>query len=97
MFAIWPVVADAPWEDDAPAVVDDGTTDTIRCQGSLSFRDSIIEAGALRISLQRDMPDPNPDGVPNYEAQLAKAEREINLYCIDRRSPLERAIDEALD
>ena len=84
VFAIWPVVTDAPWEESAPAVVDDGTDD-VRCEGALSLRASVIEAG-------RENPgggfgrgfgeEPsNPGGLRDYEEQLAKAENEINSYC----------------
>ena len=77
--ATWASVADAPWEDDATAVVDDGT-DNIRCEGALSFRDSIVEAGEYEFG--RGIAGAgNPDGVKDYDEQLAKAESEIDRYC----------------
>ena len=39
VFAIWPVVGDALSENEAPAIVDDGT-DAIRCQGGLGLLES---------------------------------------------------------
>ena len=88
VFAIWPVVGDAPWEDDAPAVVDDrigdnDTTSDTRCEGALSLRASVIAAGRLnpgRIPVLGEEPS-NPGGLADYDAQLAKAEREIDRYC----------------
>ena len=90
VFAIWPAVADAPWED-APAVVDDGT-DVVRCDGALSLRASVIAAGeyseGARVGGLPSLPtlrgEPlvgNPGGLRDYDAQLAKAEREIARYC----------------
>ena len=82
-FAIWPVVADAPWEDNAPIIVDD-RTDTVRCQGALSFRDSVIEAGRYAAGGVRrgtDRGPGNPGGLRDYDEQLAKGEREIDRYC----------------
>ena len=81
VFAIWPVVGDAPWLDDAPAVSDSGT-DTVRCEGALRYRDTIIAAGpyAAGIGGVANIAG-NPDGVRDYDAQLAKAEGEIQRYC----------------
>ena len=79
VFAVWPVVTDAPWENDA---VD--RTAEIRCDGALSFRETIIEAGPFSQGsfTERFSTGPgNPGGVENYDAQLAKAEREISRYC----------------
>ena len=72
VFAIWPVVADAPWEDDVPTpvAVEDGT-DSIRCEAALGLRSSLVLAGRpLGEFFLRD-----------YEADLANAESEINRYC----------------
>ena len=73
VFAIWPVVSDAPWED----------TDTtaIRCEGALDFRELIVDAGEYRAGLLPIGVAQNPDGIEDYDAQLAKAEREISQYC----------------
>jgi len=70
-FTLWGVVADAPWEDggSVPAV---DRMQEIRCQGAYSLRESVIAAGRL------------PNGLlstSDFEEQLAKAEREIRLYC----------------
>ena len=80
VFAIWPAVADAPWEDE-PVVVES----TVRCEGALDFRVSIISAGeysrggGLRIG--SDGVPGNPSGLRDYDTQLAKAENEIRRYC----------------
>ena len=71
VFVVWGVVADAPWEDggSVPAV---DRMQEIRCQGAYSLRESVIAAGRL------------PNGLlstSDFEEQLAKAEREIRLYC----------------
>lgn len=75
VFAIWPVVADAPWEDSSPPAITQptGSKDAIRCQGALSFRDTVIAAGRFGGN--------NPGGLRDYAAQLSKAEREIATYC----------------
>jgi len=71
-FAIWPVVADAPWEDDKIAQeVED--TDAIRCKAALSFRQAIIQEGRYGYG--------NLGGLRDYTAQLSKTEREITRYC----------------
>ena len=84
VFAIWPAVGDAPWLDDAPAVVDDGT-DVVRCDGALSFRDSVIDAGRYSAGgpdlAGRGNAPGNPGGLRDYDAQLSTAEREIDTYC----------------
>ena len=75
VFAIWPVVADAPWEDEAPTpVVVSEDTDAIRCEGALSLRGIAVEALGSRS-------DVFFAGYQNIEAELAKAEREIRTYC----------------
>ena len=84
VFAIWPVVADAPWEDSAP--VEEDRTNQIRCEGALSYRNSIIEAGPYSsggesLLPRRDTGVGNPDGVRNYESALGQAAREIARYC----------------
>ena len=85
VFAIWPVVADAPWENDTPVVVD--RTAELRCQGALDYRNSIIEAGRYSSGGESqffpnlDRGPGNPGGVRNYEEALGQAEREISRYC----------------
>ena len=69
VFAIWPAVADAPWEDEAPVVVED-RTDSIRCEAALGLRSSLVLAGR-----------PLALGRGDYDAQLRNAEREIDRYC----------------
>ena len=91
VFAIWPAVTDAPWEDDAPAAADDGN-DAIRCEGALSLRASVIAAGQYSSSISGsprgrvprigdDALPGNPGGLRDYDAQLDKADREIDRYC----------------
>ena len=72
VFAIWPAVADAPWEDEVPTpVVVSDDTDAIRCEAALGLRSSLVLAGRpLGGFFLRD-----------YEADLANAEREIQRYC----------------
>ena len=70
VFAIWPAVADAPWEDEVPTpVVVSDDTDAIRCEGALRFRDSTVQTGKVGL------------GGNTYDEQLANAEREIQRYC----------------
>ncbi len=85
VFAIWPAVADAPWEDSeqpAPVVVD--PTTEIRCQAGLDLRERLLfDRGGRTAEAWRSL--------------MSDVMDDINLYCDDRRSPLERAIDDALD
>ena len=85
VFAVWPVVADAPWEDELVGVQPVDRTAEIRCEGALSYRDGIVEAGQYssgRSFLPNEESVPgNPDGVPNYGEALAEAEAEIDRYC----------------
>ena len=70
VFAIWPVVTDAPWEDEVPTpVVVSDDTDAIRCEGALGFRNSTVQTGKVGL------------GGDTYDEQLANAEREIERYC----------------
>ena len=90
--AVWASVADAPWEDDAPAVIEE--TNDILCEGALSLRASVIAAGEFSGPSVPSGPIPrvpsiddvaslpgNPGGLRDYDEQLAKAEREIERYC----------------
>ena len=70
VFAIWPVVADAPWED-KPAVVD--RTAEIRCESALDLRAAIILKGEFAFG--------NETGLLDYDAQLAAVQREVTRYC----------------
>ena len=71
VLAIWPVVADAPWEDTtAPVVVD--RTDEIRCEAALRLREAVIVAssgqrGYLTLS-------------DEARHQMAEAQREISRH-----------------
>ena len=67
VFAIWPVVADAPWEKNAVVQPVIDRTAEIRCEGALSYRDSLIAASAGEIW--------------RYESQLDEADREISRFC----------------
>ena len=59
-----------------------GHEDAVRCEGALDYRASIIEAGRLNygIPVLGEPPD-NPGGLADYEAQLTKADGEIERYC----------------
>lgn len=88
VFAFWPVVADAPWEDDAGDRIVE-----LRCEGALALRVSIIEAGEFspgsfsggRRSCSGDAPiaavPGNPSGIADYDKALADAENEIHRFC----------------
>ena len=74
VFAIWPVVADAPWEDSTEPVIED-RTDKIRCQGAYEVLQSAIEALGQLGSL---LPQRTYEIITQ---QLDIAEREISRYC----------------
>ena len=82
VFAVWPAVGDAPWEED-PA----DRTAALRCEGALALRVSVIEAGEYSAGSSpgargfADRGPGNPDGLRDYDQQLSKAEREIDRYC----------------
>ena len=83
--AIWPAVADAPWEQETHVDEVEETTD-VRCEGALDFRNTVIEAGKYRsgsfnFNTGATANNGNPGGLRDYEAQLQKAEREIARYC----------------
>ena len=67
VFAIWPAVADAPWEDEIPTpVVVEDTTNALRCQGRLDIRErALFEAS----------------GPEALEILLKAAQAEIDRYC----------------
>ena len=73
VFAIWPVVADAPWENDvpiaAPPIADN--SEALRCQGALDYRAAIVTA------------NPSTSATTEFFLQrlLDDAEREITRYC----------------
>ena len=80
VFAIWPIVADAPWEDSsAPVVADRG--DEVRCQGALDYRATIVanpptrQRGLLGGGVATDTDQ------ATLQRLLDQAEREIDLYC----------------
>lgn len=73
VFAIWPAVADAPWENET-------SLRELNCEARLDFRVNIIEAGEFHSGIAIGAPV-NADGVKDYDAQLAKAENEIERYC----------------
>lgn len=67
VFAIWPVVADAPWEEDAPVM---DRANELRCEGALSYRKVVLERfGTSGFSFQ------------GWSEQLRQAEREIERFC----------------
>ncbi|MCI0890695.1 MAG: hypothetical protein J4O04_07795 [Chloroflexi bacterium] len=68
VFAIWPAIADAPWEDDTPVAEETDRTGELLCEGALRFREeAMAQAGDL---------SPN-----NLREFLADAQREIDRYC----------------
>ena len=81
VFAIWPVVADAPWEDDTGMAVED-RTDDVRCQGALDYRTAALANPPTRAGSLLGSP-----GVVSVTDQAAleqlleQAEREIAMYC----------------
>ena len=82
--AIWPAVADAPWEQEASAPEVEDRTDEIRCEGALDLRLAVIEAGIIRTTGGFNNPGDVGGGIltsSEYNRQLAQAEREIDRYC----------------
>lgn len=74
VFAIWPVVADAPWEDDT-VVAEDGDN-AIRCGAALELR------GAAMQTLREE--PRNSFSYQEADSQHDFAQREIDRYCRDR-------------
>ena|SRR3990172_6121131 len=80
VFAIWPVVVEAPWEDtQRPGQEQGADTDAIRCEGALRLREAVIDAGIRGIHLTN--PGTGRLTQSEYDRQLAKAERGIARYC----------------
>ena len=73
--AIWPAVADAPWEQEASAPVVEDTTDEIRCEGALDLREAVIDAGQYRNGSSGKLTG------AEFDNQMDKAEREIARFC----------------
>ena len=72
VFAIWPVVADAPWESNTEIIVTESSND-VRCEAALDLREMLITQGELSRG--------NPAGVRDYDLQLIKAVIEIDQLC----------------
>ena len=71
IFAMWPVVGDAPWEDDVP-IVQDGTNE-LRCEEALERRRAATWVlGDLGI---------RGGQYTMLQNQLEQAQREIDRYC----------------
>lgn len=71
VFAIWPAVGDAPWEDDAPASVEPvDRTGEVRCAAALEVR-------AIMIEKEYNFATPGFPAATEYQAN----EREIDRYC----------------
>jgi len=70
VFAIWPVVADAPWEDEK------ATADSPRCQAALMLRNDLILQGP-----QRYPGETRTQPYDGYNATLRQARAEIARYC----------------
>jgi hypothetical protein len=74
IFAIWPVVADAPWEDGSSAEAEDSdSTNEVRCEAALSLKEAIIRQGEYSFN--------NQDGLRDYDGEMFLAERDIRRYC----------------
>lgn len=79
VFAIWPVVADAPWEDDTIIEIerDEPATTDPRCETAIAIK---AEA-TIALALEREI---SLDAVAARSALrrvIGEAEREIDLYC----------------
>ena len=92
VFAIWPVIADAPWEDEATPPSDRARE--LRCEGAMAYRTSVIDAFGAYSSRppaiqqeplrgRRGSVAPLTDLPPLFQDQLDEAEREIARYCDD--------------
>ena len=70
VFAIWPMVADAPWEEDAEP-------NRLSCDALRDYTESVIAAGPF------DRFD-NPDGISDYTATVKSTQETMrNQGCID--------------
>ena len=67
VFAVWPVVADPPWEDDVTPPQDETTS--IRCQEALDLRERLI------------FENPYGDDAVGWRQAMDVADREIDSYC----------------
>ena len=75
VFAIWPVVADAPWEDEVPTPVVQDQGEVLLCEAAIRLRDEMrVEDGKVRFSsgrmLQREI-----------NTLLGEAKADIDRYC----------------
>ena len=81
VFAIWPVVADAPWQDDAAPVIEN-RSDEIRCQGALDYRTAVLTSPPTRAGTI--LGGTNTVAITDKAALqqlLDTAESEIARYC----------------
>ena len=72
VFAIWPVVADAPWEDARSSVEE--RIDEFRCESALKLRNDVMDE--IRDPMVR-----TDELLALLEDQLVLAAQEINVYC----------------
>ena len=72
VFAIWPAVADAPWEDSTAP----DRTDEIRCQGGLDYRTAALANPPTRVLVGVAVTDQEA-----LQRLLGQAESEIARYC----------------
>ena len=89
VFAIWPVVADAPWEDTVSVTE---STDVLQCQGALDYRVAVLANPPTRAGTTGP-PTRNPEVVTVTDQDLLirllnDAERQIDRFCsnADRRA-----------
>lgn len=68
VFAIWPAVADAPWEDATPTPPRPAQTNEIRCQEALDLRERYLFENPYREA-------------EAWTAAMENALEEIDRYC----------------
>ena len=73
VFAIWPAVGDAPWEDEVAVAVEE-TTD-VRCEGALDLREAVIDAGIMGSNSSGRLTG------TEFRNRMRQAEGEIDDYC----------------
>ncbi len=78
VFAIWPVVADAPWEHSSEIVVSDSShepVNSLRCEAALELRMTALTDGGASSRFRSYRNAVQPLGL------FEKAEQEIGRFC----------------
>lgn len=85
--ALWPVVADAPWENDVSAPIESSTNE-LRCEGGLALRtEALAGLGQVKVNpliFSRDadrQPETPASVIEELERRLVQADGEIARYC----------------